>query len=366
MLRAYSAPFSLPGSTEPARNNPLFCTFSVLFRSFLALSALFVCHFCPFSVPFSVLPLYFLCVFFSVRNFRAWLFFPCPAPPPSVPSVLWQVSQYGLPRNSHGIARNTPASYLHHVRHGSARSCKTRLCSKHGTPACRISKRYNFTSADIAKCIHTTLCKSSFRIHTTERQFNALFCSRISTEAAPLCRLYGQPKIEKYIHTILCILRREKMHHNAYICITQKLRCFPGYEPTQKHRSRRIKGVENCVAKFGTLALYINAMSKSVNNKIILFGGSPPVGSPPSASRNSRGNMSGCRFPTFCACGSPPGTHTQGRNTLHALRLLQTSCRTLCKLLPLGFLSCIFLSVASPFRHIATFYKLACKLSLIS
>lgn len=233
---------------------------TLYFALFLCFFALFFGTFCPFRVPFLPLSVPFPscpCIFcawsFPFLHFRAWLFFRALRRPlPCLPycGKFRNMDCHGIARNSTEHARIISASYLHHVRHGSARSCKTRLCSKHGTPACRISKAYNFTSADIAKCIHTTLCKSSFRIHTTERQFNALFCSRISTEAAPLRRLYGQPKIEKYIHTILCILRREKMRHNAYICITQKLRCFPGYEPTQKHRSRRIKGVEIMLPKW--------------------------------------------------------------------------------------------------------------------
>lgn len=250
MLRAYSAPFPFQEARNRHGITLYFALFLCFFALFFALFALFVCHFCPFSVPFPSCPCIFCAWSFPFLHFRAWLFFRALRRPlPCLPYC-------GKFRNMdcHGIARNTPASYLHHIcimsgmdLHGAA---KLPFCSKHGTPACRISKAYNFTSADIAKCIHTTLCKSSFRIHTTERQFKPLFCSRISTEAAPLRRLYGQPKIEKYIHTILCILRREKMHHNAYICITQKLRCFPGYEPTQKHRSRRIKGVEIMLPKW--------------------------------------------------------------------------------------------------------------------
>lgn len=157
---------------QEARNRHGITLYFALFPCFFALFWHFLPFSCAISAPFPFLfpscPYIFCAWSFPFLHFRAWLFFRALRRPPSVPSVLWQVSQYGLPRNSHGIARNTPASYLHHVRHGSARSCKTRLCSKHGTPACRISKRYNFTSADIAKCIHTTLCKSSFRIHTTE------------------------------------------------------------------------------------------------------------------------------------------------------------------------------------------------------
>ena len=120
MLRAYSAPFSLPGSTEPARNNPLFCTFSVLFRSFFGTFCPFRVPFLPLSVPFPSCPCIFCAWSFPFLHFRAWLFFRALRRPlPCLPYC-------GKFRNMdcHGIARNTPASYLHHVRHGSARSCK--------------------------------------------------------------------------------------------------------------------------------------------------------------------------------------------------------------------------------------------------